>query len=224
MRYYPINLDLDGKRVVIIGGGVVAARKAGRLIAAGARLTVVSPCLCDRLAALAAAGSLVHIERRYASGDLAGAQIAFAATDDATVNLAVACEARELGILIDLVGAPRQGSFTTPAVLCRGDLMLTVSTSGTSPRLAKRIIAELAPHFGEQYVRALCLLGEIREKILTGKGGSAYTERVFAELAPLELPASVENDLRDALVQGLLSHCALRLRPANSSAEKKETS
>jgi len=224
LRYYPINIDLHGRRVVIVGGGAVAARKAKRLVSAGARLTVIAPRLNAALAALAAAGSLTHQERGYRPGDLEGALLAFAATDDAEANLMAAAEARDLGILIDIVDAPRQGNFTTPALLERGDLLITVSTGGGSPALSRRIIAELEPLFGPEYAEAVTLLGSVREKLLTEKGGSAYNERVFAELAALDLPALIKNGQRDAIDQILLKLSASGSGPGPDGAEKKDPS
>ncbi|HEY5513033.1 MAG TPA: bifunctional precorrin-2 dehydrogenase/sirohydrochlorin ferrochelatase [Geomonas sp.] len=224
LRYYPVNLDLNGRCVVLVGGGAVAARKALRLVEAGARLTVVAPLAEDRIAALAAAGSLVHLKRCYLPGDLEGALLAFAATDDATVNLAVAAEAKERGILIDVVDAPREGDFTTPAVLSRGDLLITVSTAGASPGLARRIIGELEPLFGEEYAESVTLLAAIREKILTQKGGSAYNDRVFAELAALDLPALIKNGRSDVLDQILLKLSASGPQAVPDGAEKKDPS
>ena len=222
MRYYPINLDLCGRCVVIVGGGAVAARKALRLIASGARLSVVAPRLDERLAALAAAGSLTHLERPYLPGDLEGALLAFAATDDAEVNRAVALEARQRGILVDVVAAPREGDFTTPALLSRGDLLVTASTGGASPGLARRIIGELEPLFGAEYGESVTILAQIREKLLTEKGGSPYNERVFAELAALDLPALAKNGGKDALGQLLprLSVSGSRQDPDGAEQEK----
>ena len=222
VRYYPVNLLLNGRCVVIVGGGAVAARKALRLLSAGARLSVVAPLLDERLAKLAAAGSLVHLARPYLPGDLAGALLAFAATNDPAVNLAVAAEARERGVLIDVVAAPREGDFTTPALLCRGDLLITASTAGASPGLARRIIQELEPLFGEEYAESLTILARLREKLLTEKGGSAYNERVFAELAALDLPALIKGGGKDSLDQLLLRLTASESPPGPDGAELKK--
>jgi precorrin-2 dehydrogenase / sirohydrochlorin ferrochelatase len=224
LRYYPINVDLRGQLVVLAGGGAVAARKAKRLLAAGARLRVIAPQLNEALAAAAAAGELTHLARHYLAGDLEGARLAFAATDDAAVNLAVAAEARERGIPVDLVDAPALGDFTTPAVLERGELLITVSTGGASPALSRRIIAELDPLFGEEYAEAVTLLGGVREKILTEKGGSAYNERVFAELAALDLPALLKSGQRDAIDQILLKLSVSGCTPGPGGAGKKDQS
>jgi precorrin-2 dehydrogenase / sirohydrochlorin ferrochelatase len=224
VRYYPVNLDLNGKCVVLVGGGSVAARKALRLLEAGARLRVVAPRLDDRLAALAAAGSLIHLARTYQPGDLEGALLAFAATDDPEVNRAVAGEARERGVLVDVVAAPREGDFTTPALLTRGELLITASTAGASPGLARRIINELEPLFGDEYAKTVTLLARAREKLLTEKGGNAYNERVFAELAALDLPALLRNGTPDALDQILPRLSASESRPGPDGAEEKDLS
>jgi precorrin-2 dehydrogenase / sirohydrochlorin ferrochelatase len=210
--------------VVIVGGGAVAARKARRLVSAGARGVVVAPQLDERLAALVAKGSVTHLERGYRAGDLAGALLVFAATNDAAVNLAVAAEAGERGILVDVVDAPGQSGFTTPAVLERGALLITVSTAGASPALSRRIVGELEALFGPEYAEAVTLLGAIREKILTEKGGSAYTEQVFAELAALDLPALIKNGQRNAIDQILLKLSASGSPAGPDGAGKKDPS
>jgi precorrin-2 dehydrogenase/sirohydrochlorin ferrochelatase len=224
LRYYPVNLDLCDRSVVIIGGGAVAARKAKRLLSAGALLCVVAPRLHEKLAVLAAAGALTHLSRSYQPGDLRGALLAFAATDDPTVNLAVATEAKELGVLIDVIDAPQSGAFTTPAVLERGDLLITVSTAGASPALARSIVCRLEPLFGPEYAEAVALLAEIREKLLTEKGGNAYTVQVFAELAALDLPAMIRNGQRDAINQLLLKLSASESQAGSGGAGKKDPS
>lgn len=224
MRYYPINLELHGQPVVIVGGGAVAGRKARRLASAGALITVVAPRLHESLSALVAEGALLHEARVYRNGDLRGALLAFAATDDPAVNQAVAAEARERGILIDVVDSPRSSSFTTPAVLERGDLMLTVSTGGASPALSRRIAGQLEQLFGTEYEEAVMLLAAAREKILTEKGGNAYNVRVFAELAALDLPELIKNGQRDLIDQILLKLSNPSPQPARDRADEKDPS
>ena len=109
--------------------------------------------------------------------------------------------ARELGVLVDLVADPHAGDFTTPALLSRGDLLVTASTGGASPGLARRIIEALEPLFGSEYTEAVALLAQAREKLLTVKAGTAYNERVFADLVALDLPGLIKNGHKDALDQ-----------------------
>lgn len=132
-RYYPIFLDLRGRTVVVIGGGRVAARKAAGLADAGARVRVIAPRLDRKLRA-------ERIERRpYRAGDLRGAVLAFAATDDREVNHAVAAEARRRRIPVNVADSAEDCTFLAPARVAVGDLQIAVSTGGTNPRLARRL-------------------------------------------------------------------------------------
>jgi precorrin-2 dehydrogenase/sirohydrochlorin ferrochelatase len=197
MRYYPINLDIDGREVVVVGGGTVASRKCLPLVASGARVRVIAPRLDPSLANLAQSGQVSHTARKYAPGDLAGAFLVFAASSDPEVNKAVAAEARTRGILADIADAPGLGSFTSPAIVSRGDLLIAISTGGRSPALAQRIRAELENRFGPEYATALAILGAIREKLLTETGNSAYNKKIFNALVDRDLPALVKYKSRD---------------------------
>jgi precorrin-2 dehydrogenase/sirohydrochlorin ferrochelatase len=197
MRYYPINLDIGDREVIVVGGGPVASRKCAGLIAAGARVTVVAPVLDATLATMAASGRLKHVAREYAPGDLAGAFLAFAATGNRDVNRAVAAEARARSILADITDAPELGSFISPAVLTRGELLITVATGGRSPALARKIRDELKSSFGPEYAAAIAILGAIREKLLTEAGNSAYNKKILNALVDRDLPSLVKNQTRD---------------------------
>ncbi|QXE89598.1 precorrin-2 dehydrogenase/sirohydrochlorin ferrochelatase family protein [Geomonas subterranea] len=224
MRHYPINLNLKGRLVVVVGGGKVAARKAARLVGAGARVTVVAPVVEESLAALVAHGGVAHLCRSYRSGDISGAILVFAATSDPAVNREVAREARELNILVDCVDLPGDGDFVTPAVLEQGGLLITVSTGGASPSLSKSIVERLRPQFGPEYGEAVALLDAVREKLLTEKVGNAYNDTVFAELAALDLPALIKNGQRDAIDQILLKLSAAGAAPGPAGAGKEDPS
>ncbi|MCM2357804.1 MAG: bifunctional precorrin-2 dehydrogenase/sirohydrochlorin ferrochelatase [Geobacteraceae bacterium] len=193
MRYFPINLDIRDKPVVLVGGGAVAARKCLALLAAGARVTVIAPELDQGLGELRTQGEIRHLARQFAPGDLAGAFLALAVTDSAEVNAAVAGEASARGILADIADAPELGAFTLPALLRRGDLLIAVSTGGKSPALARRIRRELEERYGPEYGTAVMLLGKLREKLLTEKGNSAYNKELFNELVDHDLPALIRN-------------------------------
>ena len=189
MPPFPVNLDVAGRHVVIIGGGQVACRKCRALLAAGATVKVVAPDLTPELAAFAAAGSVTHTARNYEPGDLDGAFLVFTATSEQTVNRAVAAEAISRGILVNVADAPELCTFTLPAILRRGDLLITVSTGGKSPALARVIRGELETLFGPEYVPALDLLGKLREKLLTATGDSAYNNKILNEFVAQDLPA-----------------------------------
>jgi siroheme synthase-like protein len=132
---------------VVIGGGEVADRKARKLLQARAEVVVISPEVKPELESIAA-----EVRRRqYREGDLEGAFLAFAATDLRDVNAAVAREAREKGIPVNVADEPAEGDFALPSTLRRGRLQIAVSTGGASPALARRIRQELEDAFGFEW-------------------------------------------------------------------------
>ncbi|MGA2395244.1 MAG: hydroxymethylbilane synthase [Candidatus Lustribacter sp.] len=163
---FPISLTLTDRRVVVVGGGVVAERKVRALLEAGARVTVISPSLTRPLAQLAEAGEITWTARLFAFGDCAGALLAFAATDDPGINAAVVVDARKHGILVNDAGDAERGDFITPAVHRSGKLTVTVDSSGLSPTFTTRIRDELAVQFDARYARAAATLGALRERTL----------------------------------------------------------
>jgi precorrin-2 dehydrogenase/sirohydrochlorin ferrochelatase len=132
---------------VIVGGGAVATRKARKLLQAGAEVVVVAPGTRPELESM-------HVEilrRPYRYGDLEGADLAFTATDSREVNAAVAREARERGVRINVADRPSEGDFAVPSALRRGGLQVAVSTGGASPTLARRIRDQLEEAFGSEW-------------------------------------------------------------------------
>src|ERR1035437_8304215 len=143
---YLVNLALEGRAAVVVGGGEVAARKVQDLLAAKANVTVIAPQVCDRIVALADEKRIVMHGRPYATGDLAGAFVAIAATDDEDLKVRVANAAAGTNVRANVAArtngwckwvAPRARSpFTVPANVRRGDLPLAISTEGRCPSLA----------------------------------------------------------------------------------------
>jgi len=161
VAYYPVFLQLNHKKCVVVGGGEVAERKVNSLLQSGAEVEVISPDLCSGLRQAAQKGLVRVVARKFNPGDLEGAFLAIAATDDRQVNSSVAQEAQKNGILVNVVDDPAQCTFIVPAVLRRGDLALAVSTSGRSPVLAKKIREKLEQYFGQEYALLLDLLSEV---------------------------------------------------------------
>ena len=106
-----------------------------------------------------------YIARPYQKGDLRGFFLAICATDDSSVNEAVAEEAEEAGILANVVDVPELGNFSVPAQVKRGALLLTVSTGGKSPVMAKRLRQELAQQYGEEYGEYLDMVDKVRQEL-----------------------------------------------------------
>lgn len=175
MEYYPIFLNVAGRRCLIVGGGAVAERKAGGLLKAGASVTVISPGLTNIMESWAEEKKLRHIRRDYRSGDLAGHQLAFVATDNPEVKSAVYGEAQERGVLINAADDPARCDFILPSVLRRGELVVAVATGGSSPALAKAIRRELEHYFTQDYAILSEIVAEVRRE-LKQRGRSAGPE------------------------------------------------
>ncbi len=132
--YYPIFLDLTGRPVVVIGAGKVGLRKTRALVEAGAHVTLISP-----VAAEAVPAGVAWLQRDYADGDLHGAFLAYAATNNRAINAAIREEAQRRGIPVNVADAPGECDFIVPARLLHADLQIAVSTGGTQPGRAAMI-------------------------------------------------------------------------------------
>ena len=159
MRWFPINFAVAGRKVVVVGGGQVALRKVKSLLACGARVTVVSPQCCPALAGLT---DVRFISRGYRKPDLRGACLAISATDSAAVNRRVWEHATAAGIPVNVVDQPDLCTFAVPSVLERGELVITISTGGSGPALARKIREKLARTIGPAYGSHVALLREFR--------------------------------------------------------------
>jgi len=155
--YYPVFLDLRGRRCVVVGGGEVARRKVESLLAAGAEVTVVAP------RGDAMPPGVTVVPRTFQSADLDGAFFVISATNDRDVNSAVAAEAEARGILVNVVDVPAESSVILPAVVRRGEFVLAVSTGGASPALARRLRERLETEFGEEYGALIAFLKALRQ-------------------------------------------------------------
>lgn len=187
MKYYPVFLRVAGRRCVVIGGGAVAERKVTSLLAAGARVAVVSPSLSAGLAALAAAGAIEHAARPYRPGDLVGAALGYAATDDEALHAVIAREAEAAGVLLNVVDRPRWCSFIVPSILTRGDLTVAVSTGGCSPALARRVREDIERALGPEYERALDVLSRLRRHLQEQPLSSVERQRILTGLVASDL-------------------------------------
>ena len=202
---FPISLTLTDRRVVVVGGGVVAERKVAALRTAGARVTVISPALTRTLAQWAEAGEIAWTARLFAFGDCSGALLAFAATDDAGINAAVVVDAHKHGVLVNDAGDAGRGDFITPAVHRSGKLTVTVDSSGLSPTFTARIRDELAVQFDSRYARAAATLGALRERVLAvvpierrAAVMRHFAERDIDDLASMP-PGAVEHEVERAV-------------------------
>ena len=202
-NYYPVFLHVKGRRCVVVGGGEVAQRKVEALVEAGARVRVIAPSLTPRLSEMAAAGTVEAEPRPYAPGDLKGAFLAIAATDDAETNTLVTREARRRRVLLNVVDQPRACSFIVPSVVRRGELVLAVSTGGLSPALARRVREELEAHFGPEYALLARVVGRVRRRL-----------RRRGEVSAAAWNQALDGELLELLRRGEVARAERRLEEA----------
>lgn len=163
MTYYPIFLNLTGRRILVIGGGNVAEGKVQGLLNAEAdNITVISPDLTSALQQQHADGRFTWKQAEYADGDVEGFDLCFVATDDGAVNAAVAGESRRRRILVNAADDPPFCDFILPSVVRRGKIVLAASTSGTSPAMARRLREDLTEFLTPDYEALADLLAEVR--------------------------------------------------------------
>lgn len=169
MTPYPVNLELSGQPVLVVGGGPVAARKAAGLKSADARVTVVSPTAVRELSA---DPDVRWLARPYERGEVSAYRLAVTATDDPAVNAAVKADGDAANVFVNSADDPANCSFTLPAVARRGDLQITVSTGGRSPGLARWLRQRIEGQLDEGYDGLLNLLAETRAEARATLGTS----------------------------------------------------
>jgi precorrin-2 dehydrogenase/sirohydrochlorin ferrochelatase len=207
---YPITLRLDGRRCVVVGGGSVAARKVNALVGTGADVVVVAQEVVPHLQMLADQGRLLVERRRFEPGDLDGAFLAFAATDDPKVNRAVASAARERGVPVNVADDPAGCDFTVPAVVRRGDVMVAISTGGRSPAFARHLRTDLDRWLTPERCALLDLAADLRHE-LRADGQAPDAEDWQRALDDPEVQRALTDGDRDAARERLL--VALRPEP-----------
>jgi precorrin-2 dehydrogenase/sirohydrochlorin ferrochelatase len=182
MAHYPINLNLNGRTCVVIGGGAVAERKVESLLEYGAAVSVVSPALTSALTELASGGRIVHIQSGYAPEHLDGALLVIGATDDREVNRRISSDARARGMLVNIVDDPELCTFYVPASVRQGDLIISISTSGKSPSMARRLREEIEFRYGPEYGLLADLMGSLRDEVKAAHSDSDERMRAFRRI------------------------------------------
>ncbi|MHC4365086.1 MAG: precorrin-2 dehydrogenase/sirohydrochlorin ferrochelatase family protein [Planctomycetota bacterium] len=182
MAKYPIFLELGGRRVVVIGGGAVAGRKAQALLAAGARLVMVADKADDAITALCAGTDAELIKSKYSKAYLAGAVLAVAATNKPQLNTQIYKDCQELEILCNVVDEPELCDFFVPAVVKRGDLQIAVGTEGDCPAYAGHLRKKLEQTFTEKHGEFLTELETLRKRIIKEVPEPADRKAILGQL------------------------------------------
>jgi len=199
MRYYPVNLDIQGRRCLVVGGGRVGARKVNTLVACGAVVTVVSLDVDAGLQRLAIEKTIDLKQRAYQSSDVEGMFLVIGATDDEALNRQINADAERHNLLCNIADRPKICNFILPAVVARGDFALTISTAGKSPAFAKHIRHCLEKEFGPEYGDLLELMGAIRSRLLAEAHAPEEHKPLFEQLIDANLLALVREKATDRI-------------------------
>ena len=204
-RPYPVNLIVEGRPCLVVGGGNVAARKVEGLLSCGAAVHVVAPEIDDEIRAWP---EVTFDERPYRHGDVVGRRLVIAATDSSELNRAVFVDCEAEGIWVCGADDPENCSFTLPSVVRRGSLVLTVSTGGRSPAVARWLRERLEALFGPEYEVLLDLVADHRASIKAG-GGSP---------TDVDWQKALDSDMLDLIRSGDLDSARERLETCLSSS------
>ena len=211
MAYLPIFLDLRGRKCLVVGGSELAARKVTTLLDAGADVHVVTPHINETLTELVRRGSILHLKREYAPGDMEGAALVYAATDDPALHQRLSSEAREHGIPINVADVPALCTFISPAVLTRGALKIAVSTGGASPGMAKRIVGRLERLFGPEYGVALEIMRAARHHLKSTELNIQTRATKLTAIAASQIPEFLRKGDLESIDKILTDHIGASL-------------
>ncbi len=196
---YPIYLDLTDRTVLVVGGGVVAARKVTSLLERELPVTVIAPEISPELEKHPGNSALVIHRRPYCSADLADHWLVIAATDDPELNRKVFADAAKARIFCNVVDQPQLCTFHVPAVVRQGLLQIAISTGGASPALARKIRQELEEQFGPAY-------GELLEGLLELRNGFRQKYPLDAARRRELLESFLDSPVLKLLLEQLDSH------------------
>ncbi len=182
MKYYPINLDINNRNCLVVGGGSVGTRKVETLVKCNAIVTVVSPEFEEKLLLLADNNSITLKKRIYRPTDLDDMFLVISATGNRELNQQISKDARKRNMLCNIADFPEACNFILPSIVNQGDLLIAISTSGKSPAFAKKMRKDLEKQFGKEYAEFLMLMGAIRKKLLSKKHQPEEHKHIFEKL------------------------------------------
>ena len=175
--FYPINVNIEGKKCLVVGGGKTAERKVATLVRYGGEVVLVSPAATPRLRSYAQKRKILWHKRRFKLTDLSGAFLVFSATDSETLNREIGQEAKKRTILVNVVDTPEDCDFISPSLVERGHLTISISTAGLAPLLSKHIRKDLEQYFGREYRRYTLLVAKVRSALLRDKTLTAQEKK-----------------------------------------------
>lgn len=199
MSYYPIFVDLKGRKVLVVGGGSVAGRKIDTLLEYGADVNLVSIELADSLKDHIDSGNIKYLGKEFSEDHLSGMFLVIAATNDPDLNHRISEAAENKGMLVNAVDQPADCNFIVPSIVNRGDLTIAISTSGKSPAMAKKIRKELTNQYGYEYEQFLILMGNIRKEVLSSGKTQEENSRIFKRIVKSDILEEFKNNNLDRI-------------------------
>jgi precorrin-2 dehydrogenase/sirohydrochlorin ferrochelatase len=190
MKYFPVNFDVRDRKAVVVGGGKVALRKVRLLRSCGAKVTVISP---ECIGTIKKMKGVSVVNRRYRTGDLRGAFLAISATNVEAVNQRVCRDANRKGLPVNVVDCPRLCTFTVPASISHGHLMITISTGGGSPAFARRMRTDIEKLISPALVKHLDLMHETRPAVRNSGLGLRDRMEVSRLMASVRVTAAIRR-------------------------------
>ena len=207
MAFYPVNLKISNRLCVVVGGGSVAFRKVKSLLDCGAVVRILSPYVIDGLKTIILENRVEWFEREYVEGDLHGAFLVFAATNNPDVQKQVKEEAKKYKVLVNSADDPGACDFHVPAHFRRGKMLVTVSTGGGSPALSKQIREWLEEEIGQEYEAVVDFLAMVREAVISRDSDSSDHKELFQNLLNFDIAELIRDgnwfDLQMVLLQEL---------------------
>ena len=205
---YPVNLVLDDKPCVVLGGGHVALRKVEGLLEANAKITIISPEIVPDLQKLVDEHKVTWEKRCYKTGDLIGYEVAICAIGNEELNKVIYKEAHDARVIINVVDRLPYCDFALPAKIRRGNLLVTFSTNGKSPALSRYLRAKMEKEFDETYALWLDRLSVLRNEAIA-KLPTADDREIFWRSAlsdeVMELVNQKKYDEAEEAIRGAIS-------------------
>ena len=193
--YYPVFLDITGKKCLVVGGGKVAERKVAMLLQFKARVVVVGPVMTKMLLKFGEEGKIAYFQRTCTAKDLDNTALVFACTDNNAVNSRIKKEAARKNIPVNVVDSPDICDFIVPSIIKKGDLTIAISTSGELPLLSKKLRQKIEEVVTDDYLEYLHIMGEFRKYLIRTVKEARKRSMIMQNIGKMDIQEVIETGL-----------------------------